>query len=222
MCGMRTAMLMAVLVVTSGVGAPRASATDISVFLNPPEDGRECGISDFDRGQQEADDFQLIGDYLTITAVRWWGAYGSDPDPALLDDFMIRFFPDAGGVPAVNPFAELSVTDMTRTPTEMTASPWGVHDGGTIYEYVADLLTPVDMSAGTTYYLSVTNDTSSVWGWLEDGSHSHWWRQDDDGEWELSTRNTNLSFELFAAPEPATIVLFGLVAALVLLRGRPA
>jgi hypothetical protein len=178
----------------------------ISVFLNLPVDSAGCGISDFGQGQQEADDFQLSAAYSIIQA-RWWGAYGTAPDPALTDDFTIRFFDDVGGAPSVNPFAEVSVVGLTRTATGLTASTFGVHDGGTVYEYMADLSAPVALGAGTIYYLSIINNTGSKWGWMEDGSGGHWYRTADGAAWYLSSHETNFAFELNAIPAPGAILL---------------
>ena len=71
----------------------------------------------------------------------------------------------------------MSVAGLTRTATGMTSSSYGVHDGGTVYEYSADLSTPVALGAGTTYYLSIINNTGSYWGWLGDGAGDHWYYQ---------------------------------------------
>ena len=187
-----------------------AEAVSVSVFLNPPQDGGVCAISDFGYPQQEAEDFQLTGTYLTVTTVQWWGAYGSSPDPAAADDYVIRFFSDDAGEPNIYPFEDIQVSDVTRTATGMTASTWFSHDGGTIYEYSADLPSPITFTEATTYYLSVVNNTDSIWGWAENGSPSHWYRPSDAIAWSYSGQGTNLAFELYAIPEPATLLLFGL------------
>jgi len=204
-------IICALTVVMSLAGNARAS---ISVFFNPPTDSSGCGISDFGDGQQEADDFQLGASYSIIQA-RWWGAYGTAPDPALTDDFTIRFFDDAGGTPALNPFAEVSAVGLTRTATSLTAVTFGAHDGGTVYEYMADLSAPVALSGGTTYYLSIVNNTGSYWGWLEDGSGDHWFRGADGTAWYSSARVTDFAFELNAIPAPCAILLGSIGASLV-------
>jgi hypothetical protein len=201
--------------------APVTPAASVSVFLNPPQDGRGCGISDFGFGQQVADDFQLAGPFLTITQVQWWGGYGFNPDPSPGDNFKIRFFYDIDGSPVVDPFTTMSASSLSRTVTSLTASSWGSHDGGTVYKYLVDLPAPITLSAGTTYYLSVINNTSSTWGWLEDGSPSHWYRLSDSNSWQYSGRDTNLSFELLAVPEPATLLLLSM-GGIALLRKRRA
>lgn len=188
------------------------------IFSNPPLNNAGSGISDLGFGQQEADDFVLAGPIATIARLRWWGSYGTSPDPAPTDDFRVRFFNDAGGSPSTTFFAEINLTGVTRTATSLTSSPFGSHDGGTVYQYEADLVPPLSLVPGTTYYLSILNNTGSAWGWLENdsvgGGGSHWFRSSDGSPWSLSVRGTDFSFELESAaaavPEPASWALMGL------------
>ena len=213
-CAAPMALMLGVVVSTAF-----ATIVETSVFKNPPNLGGKCRISDFGRRRQQADNFQLTGPYLTITEVHWWGEYGSFPDPAPTDDFVIRFFSNTRRKPSVVPFAEMPADNLTRTPaytTDLALRRDDHHDEDTIYHYSADLPSPLTLNPGTTYYLSVVNNTKSSWGWLEDGARSHcgdrshWFRYGDENDehaWRTSCRNRNLSFELFAIPEPATITI---------------
>ena len=233
-----------------GVAAPVVFATTSgeSVFLNPPELDGNLRVSDFGWHRQQADDFRLTGSYLTITGVDWWGGYKHWPDPAATDNFVIRFFSSTHGKPSAVPFAEMPAVNLTRTEEYLDAE--GVlsahhhncthHDDDTIYHYSAELPFPLPLNPETTYYLSIVNDTSSRWGWLaaEGGARSHyasdlaleacwgwvdrsqWYRTRDGRSWRTSCRNGNLSFELFATPEPATLLLFGMGGLAVMRRRR--
>lgn len=191
----------------------RPAAADGLVFQSPPVNNTQCPISDYSGGQVAAAKVLLSGPDLWLTRVRWWGAYGQNPDPAV-DNFVIRFYRDSGGWPGFDYFYEQPVT-VTRTPTNMTALPWGVHDGGPVYEYWATLPVPLDVIAGRTYYLAAVNFSTSSWGWLEGGPGVYW--ADIGSGWILSPHPNYLSFELFAVPEPASLVL---LCAPVLLRRR--
>jgi hypothetical protein len=140
------------------------------------------------------------------------------PRPAPTDNFRVRFFNDAGGSPSNTFFAEINLTGVTRTATSLTASPFGAHDGGTVYQYEADLVPPLSLTPATTYYLSILNNTGSLWGWLENdsvgGGGFHWFRSSDGQNWSLSVRGTDFAFELEGAaalvPEPTSLALVGL------------
>lgn len=203
--------LVCVLGLVLGVMAPEAGA--VSLFLQPPLDGQPCHISDYGWNQEVADNFALSGPCLTIDSVRWWGGYGADPDPSPSDSFAINFYADAAGSPAATAFASLSANNLTRTPTSMTAAASGQFDGGTVYEYYADLSSALTVSASTTYYLSIVNSTQSIWGWMEDLDGNHWWRQ-GSSSWSLSGYAYNQAFELLGPcgdiPEPATLLLMGM------------
>jgi len=195
------------LVLTSFAALP--AGADV-IFSNAPVDGGAAGISDFGYGQQELDDFVLDPGGATITDIHWWGAYGDAPDPTT-DDFTIRFFTDVAGDPNSAFFHEVNVGSVTRAATGMTASAWGDHDGGVVYEYSVDLPASISLGGGTTFYVSILNDTDSQWGWLEDGSQSHWFRGSDGSSWLSSGRGTNFAFELTGAPipEPTTMLMLG-------------
>lgn len=208
---------LAGMCVLAGLTIALCGAVAHGSFSNPPLDGGGSGVSDFGDGQQEADDFAL-GAPSSIDQVRWWGSYGATPDPAPADDFLVRLYNDVAGAPAVNPFSEIAVNP-TRAATALTASVFGGHDGGTVYEYVASLPAPVGLSGGTTYYLSIVNNTAtSRWGWLEDGDGPHWWRSSEGSVWALSGRNTNFAFELSEVniiPAPGALLLGALGTGLV-------
>ncbi|HIJ65293.1 MAG TPA: PEP-CTERM sorting domain-containing protein [Candidatus Hydrogenedentes bacterium] len=207
---MKRITLLLALIVASTVGATQAWADQV-IYQNDPLDGGIGGISDFGWGQQVADDFVLTEGMTTITDIHWWGGYGNDPDPTL-DDFTVRFFADADGAPDIYPFFEEAAGTVGRVATDMTSSALGSYDGGTVYEYWYDLAAPLELSADTTYYVSILNDTYSAWGWLESlsGTHDLSWRYYDGYSWY--TYDTDMAFALTGpvVPEPASMTLLGL------------
>ncbi len=165
--------------------------------------------SDFDLPQQSADDFQLDLGSSTITDVHWWGAYFAGNTPTEPDDFTIRFFADAGG-PVIIPLAEFAVGDVGRVDT-------GVNVGGLdVFAYSVDI-SPLVLTANTTFWLSIVNDTAADlnddWFWSFDFSGtSAAFRVLDDASWTV-TPDRRMGFQLtndvLEVPEPATWTLFG-------------
>jgi hypothetical protein len=196
------------------------SATADVIYSQGPLDGGSAIVSDFQFfGEQELDDFVLDPGGATITDVHWWGAYGDDPDPTSSDEFTIRFFEEsetASGVPLGTYLYEYITSSVDRTATAMTTPGYGAHDGGVVYEYMFYLPTSIVLDGETNYYLSIVNDTESLWGWLqgEDLAGGHWYRTGDEsatGTWAPSGIGGDFAFELTGAPipEPATLLIVG-------------
>lgn len=134
---------------------------------SPIEDG-QGSTSDFSFPQQQsAETFSLVPGMNMIDGVRWWGSYYSDNTPPLSDHFTIRVFEDEDGFPAALPVVEELVGDVGRTLTGLSSF------GDDVYMYTAPI-EPIELSAETTYWLSIVNDTPSVpdrWVWTETGTH---------------------------------------------------
>ncbi len=164
--------------------------------------------SDFDFPQQVADSFILASGFTTITDIHWWGCYGTIAPES--DDFTIRIFENDGDRPAATPFIEMIAGDVLREAT-------GLEQGGGLSYFYSLYLNPIALSADTTYWLSIVNDTSVAeasvaWGWLRDydaGSLS--WRPEDAISWRVAEGDT--AFYLTndeIIPEPSTMVLLAL------------
>lgn len=166
-------------------------------------------VSDFSYPNQSADDFRLQPGASTISDVHWWGFYSPLSTPSVPDNFTIRFFANVAGAPAVIPFAQFNVGHVGRADT-------GADVGGQdVYAYSADIA-PLALVAGTTYWLSIVNDTAADtddhWGWsLAVGGNNHSRDQDGD-DWSLfiGEHAFQLTNDATAVVEPGTAALLGL------------
>jgi hypothetical protein len=179
------------------------------LFSQPVTSGGVALASDFARFQQEADNFALSQSALLET-VHWWGAYANNDVRA--DSFTLRLFGDSAGNPALTPLVEVAALNLTRTPTNLLDNL-----GDSIYEYQATLPVPALLDGGTSYYLSIVNNTppGGVWDWVGSGPGTHWARQDDGSAWTISSGTTGFAFELLGTPvpEPSTILVVAIFAA---------
>ncbi len=193
------------------------------VFEQPPGGGNDAFPSFLD--DQSADDFLLSAD-AAVTQVRWWGSYlinpGDPNDPGVDDLFHVRFFNDAGGVPATDPSAEFMqpALNVSRTATALQDA-----QGGTVFQFDATLPSPVDLEGGTPLHLSIVNffdATDAEWFWLlsDPTTGNNAFRFGDGNTW-TSDSSGDLAFALATAENPPTAVsepsIFGIFAAGLLL-----
>jgi hypothetical protein len=168
---------------------------------------------------QVADDFSFASAH-SLTDVHWFGAYAFENTPGL-DSFLIRIFPDDGGVPAADPIHEFAVGDGDRTDTGLI-----VAIAFNLYSYSA-LLPQTPLDPGT-YWLSIVNDLADAdddWYWAtsNDNAGNGRNRMADDDPW--SPLDAELAFALTgdaAIPEPGTLALVGAALAGLILRQRRA
>ncbi len=174
-------------------------------------------FSDFDTPFSVADDFTLDAGSNTITDIHWWGIYAFG-DLAPTDDFTISIYEEIAGLPALTSLVDYSVGDaVNRTDTGMTTQSGAF----TLYEYSVDI-SPLVLSANTTYYLSIVNSTpgsSDDWAWSTSTTSGgdHVLRDSIDGpEWASAFDDVELAFYLTddnlsqPIPEPTTLSLLGL------------
>src|SRR4051794_15024194 len=124
----KKAMMMRINLCLAQVTALLLLAGQVSgatIFDNGVPDLSIATLSDFEDGRQVADDFHLLPGASTVTGVHWWGAYFNGNTPTQPDDFTIRFFADASGVPAVNPLAEIAAGDVGRNSTRQSGGGGG-------------------------------------------------------------------------------------------------
>jgi PEP-CTERM motif len=203
-----TGVLAVALLALAALAAPVWA--DQVIYDNGIPDLARGWISDFSNGQVLADDFVLQPGAATITDVHWWGYYHPPLDIPPVDDFTIRFFEDAGGDPAAIPVVSLAVgSAVNRSDTGLS---FGL--GYDIYEYEVDIA-PLALSPGTTYYLSIVNDTPSApedWAWATSAQAGDFWTAYPGTGW-FEQDMSELAFNLTGGtvvPEPASLSLLGL------------
>ena len=160
-----------------------------------------------------ADDFVLQEGANTITDIHWWGFYTMvEGKVQPLDDFTVYIFADGGGSPGGAPI--YTFTDTVQSNDNGTTVSGAVPE----YEYLMNI-DPLELTAGTTYWLAIANDlgapfkgvpAQSIWNWSFSnvtGGDAH---AKSEQAWVDS--NVELAFELTndaVVPEPATLTLLG-------------
>ncbi|MBN2133320.1 MAG: leucine-rich repeat domain-containing protein [Sedimentisphaerales bacterium] len=118
--------------------------------------------------QEGADEFVLPQD-ATLTAVRWYGYYGyyqsaSFQSGGISGAFTIALFSSAGDLPGAE-VAQYRVS-ASRADTGHVTPSYFANPGMKIYEFEADLPSPLAVNAGETLWLSiVADDADTKWLW---------------------------------------------------------
>lgn len=202
-----------------------AAASNVVLFNNGDPDFQRSHVSDTDQPFQQAGDFVLAPGANKITAVRFYGSYGSTlgvipTAPLPFDDFTIRFFEDDGGRPAVDWLHEFHVGDIHRESIGFRPQP------PRFEQFVHEVQIPeVELPAEQTYWLSIVNSTEYDdrlnWFWARASVGGYWQNRVTDGEeWDhprLSDGSIHYyesAFQLLGVPEPGSATLAGCGAAL--------
>ena len=131
-----------------------------------------------------ADDLQPAGS--TISALCWVGRYEDldgvhDCGEDAVDDFVIRFYDDAGGMPGaeIGPPGGQAVTVAKKAAVPSLMGDW---------LYNASLDVPLSVDPGNCYWMEITNDlqvgTECVWVWASSASAANKFSlRDADGSW---------------------------------------
>ena len=163
--------------------------------------------SDVDLPEFLAGDFVLQPGANTITDIHWTGLYASSNTPGPTDSFTIQFFANTSGFPAISPLFTFSVGNAVNRNAL----------GGGIFSYSA-VISPLTLTAGTTYWLSIFNDTTAdtddnwYWGSAPIGFPGNFRiRSDQTSAWLIAGSIERLDFNLTNdVPEPATLALLGI------------
>ena len=209
--------LSIILIFCGSIGTASAAI----IYDNGVPDLRTASFSDFspladDNPQQLADNFLLQPGATTITTVQWFGAYAPGNTPPATDNFTIRIFEDDGGLPMVNHLHQFQVGNTVNREDTFAR----LFNFFPVFKYESDIA-PITLTASTTYWLSVINNTSQDlsddWGWATAAPFgvNDAFRDFDGDPWVLD-QSTPAQFAfrlrddtLTAVPIPSSMLLFG-------------
>jgi hypothetical protein len=177
------------------------------IYDNGSPDLVDAVASDFIYPQQAGDDFVLNAGANVITDIHWWGLYFAQfPDN---DAFSLRIFNITAGVADTIPFYSNNVGAVTRVDTGNTLISVGLE----VFEYSVDV-SPISLSPGTPYLLSIVNDSvvpnSWFWALSQESGGNLFYRINDGAAWSNDFLET--AFNLTgpsSVPEPSTLLLLG-------------
>jgi hypothetical protein len=208
--------LSAILTLTAFLGfAPLGAALGGTIYDNgggPPYFAGDQSDATSSAPFFTADNFTLAAGQNIIRDVHWAGTYFANSPTT--DNFTVQFFNDTGsGAPQVTPFLSLPVGSVSRTNTGLDAIL------GFAHRYSVNVA-PIVLTPGTQYWLSIFNDTgpdpADDWFWVGNpfSGGDYFVRSDTSAPWSLSTFGIRMDFQLTddvaAAPEPVTLLLFGI------------
>lgn len=187
-----------------------------------PPNNAQWRNSDFSNqfGGQAADNFVLAADSI-LTGIDWYGSYLFTSAQPMADDFSINLYSDAANTPADTVLHAASLTSaVSRTFTgDIVSTDFGDFE---MYRYSVGI-SPFSLAAGTSYWLSIVNETSDItqfggWAWAYNldgddpsfvGDATHRWIR-EGGDW-TAFGSSNLAFALFGdvidIPEPPLLAL---------------
>ncbi len=204
---MRRAIQLAVETMVATAGQMQAAP----IFIQTPVVDSAV-FSDAETAERSADDFSLASPG-TVRTVSWRGIYFPTGTPQAVDAFTINFFSESLGAPA-SLLQSFNVGDaVNRTGSgEFLASVEA-------FDYTADLGSGIALSGGTTYWMSIFNNTTV------DPDDSWWWAFNPSGGNSRYSSDGGVSFpisgslslyfildneNLSAVPEPSTFALLGI------------
>ena len=185
------------------------TASAAPVIFDNGIDATNGFVSDVDFPGFVAEDFTLSAGANVITDVHWTGLYGLTNTPQAVDNFVIQFYTDAGGSPALAPFLSLPVGNPGRTDTGTVTT-----SGSNLFAYEVDIA-PVALAPGTTFWISIFNDTTvdtdDNWFWgMRDQLGNSRTRPDSTSAWFAQNDAHEFSLTGGAVPEPSSVALLAL------------
>ncbi len=192
-----------------------------SVLFDSGDPGFGDGfVSDPQYPGEYGNDFTLTAG-ADVTGFSWYGAYkppGVSPASIGPDDFSIRIFGIASGVPNAIPLVSFSGLATSRIDTGGTLYP-----GGEMYAY-STTVAATFLGPGT-YLLSMLNDTIPgddlwVWAWSNQSfqpGKALYSRSQDGDSGPFTTHTTQVSFKVLGdtavpEPSPSALVATGILA----------
>lgn len=175
------------------------ATTNAAVFDGASGSDRD---SIFGNGQQMADDF-TVGSSATIQSVTWWGILSDvflEISPQAPWTSEIFIYGDNGGLPDTSNVIGYSQV-VFNTLTDTGENFGDNTSGDDIYVFTADV-TPINLSAGTTYWFSVLADTSN------DPNNTFGWRLAENGNAVRRTGENGIFTDPFSAEIGTGAMLF--------------
>ncbi len=164
--------------------------------------------------------FQLTQSSL-ISSLSWQGDYCSNdlaanPPSADSTSFSLDFYTSAGGVPGAFLSGETvgvggGGVQETLLGNDSILLGFVTPTTASFYDYSVNLPTPISLSGGTTYFLSIVANTTNpvglpYWQWMSGGYNGPTYSSYSSGPQASSSRTFTL--EGSAVPEPSSLVLF--------------
>lgn len=187
-------------------------ATAALIFDNGDSAGRDGGWSDFDQGQEIADDFTLGAGRNSVSAISWSGSYYDTNTPTAADDFTFNFYTADLGL---TPFLSIHIADeASRVDSGIDNTLFGLD----VYDYFATI-PAITLLPNETYFLSIVNNTvNDSDDWLWDVSNpvagNGRFRPGPGDPW--ITVRSELTFKLYgepvALPSTASLFILGILA----------
>lgn len=212
-------LLLAVLL----VGATAPAQADIIFDRGPDSNLNQGWTSNVGGAYITYNSFSLLPGETTITEIRWWGSYFDNfanlPLPAV-DDFTIQIVGDDNGLPDLT--GPLFLDFDAGNNVDRTEKVGDTFLGYPSFRYQATIA-PLTLSANTTYWLTVFNDTNPAWTWLESfdstvstapyavsGSSLTYYGSLHESRAFQLVDNTPGVVTSPVVPEPATVTLLGI------------
>lgn len=174
------------------------------VFENLPDrtNGGVADNSGFAPENRAADNFSLASN-KTIGSIQFWGLWFNNL--VGVENFTAVFYGDEGGSPG-SVLATISLTNVVSSTTGIDV--FGFDE----YLHTADLATAFDAEAGSTYYLSIFNDSGlgddGTWAWESSAAEDIGWLSQDFGStFDSDDRVGGFAFRLINVPTPASAAL---------------
>jgi hypothetical protein len=167
--------------------------------------------SDFQLPQRVADHF-VLSQASVLTGVQWSGVYAFGNSAPQVDDFTIRLYQDAGGLPANDFFYEFHAGNVPRVATgQQVVAPAGRFD---VFSYSTNVA-PVSLSPGSTLWLSIVDNTpnspNNQWFWATSSAFtgSSTFRFFEGFPWNHypAEEAFSLTGEVAPVPEPSSLSL---------------
>lgn len=206
------------LAVVAMVGLSCSSATAAIIFNNGnpqtapiPAQGAPFADAGNTSFTQALDNFTLPAGQNTIRDLHWWGIYGSGIANPPVDQFAINIYNDnAGGPGTLN--TAVGLINVVRTKTMQTIT------GFTMYSYDAIVSPSITLTAGTNYWLGISNGSGgNSWAWVQSANSGGNARQWSSASGVYTATNKGLAFNITdtIVPEPSSVVLLAAGAMLV-------